>query len=272
MNKDTLHVVMSDMHSGSIHALTVGRIWQGQKTSEIHPTSQQIKIRSQFEKFIGEVKAARKGCKVRLIINGDSTENEHHGGGEIFTSDLLEMAEIAVELIEEVKKGIDWQRGDEVYVMRGTDVHVKSIENFIGKQVNAIPDGDFYVHNKLLLDTNGVISVTTHTGPRPGKGQNEGNTLRGFMNNHYVSMLKDGERVPDIFYFAHVHQPYYAVIEQREKMSFRVLHGIITPSWQMKTTYALDKMPHAKNRIGGVYQLITADGMIGTPVFSVLET
>lgn len=271
-NTDTLHVVISDMHSGSVHALTVGRVWKGQKTADIYPNSQQVAIRKQWLKFTGEVKDTRKGRKVRLIINGDCLEGCHHASGDIFTSDELEMAEIAVELIEEFKRGINWQRGDEVYVMRGTTVHVKSLENYIGREVNAIPCGDFYVHNRLLLDTNGVISATVHTGPNVGKGQNEGNSLRNFMNNYYVTATKDGERAPDIFYFGHVHQPYYAVIEQREKMQFRTLHGVITPSWQMKTTYALDKMPHARNRIGGVMQLITADGLIGTPKFSVMET
>ncbi len=263
---------MSDMHSGSVHALTVDRVWKGQKTADIYPNSQQVAIRKQFVKFMGEVKATRKGLKVRLIINGDCTEGKHHEGGDVFTTDLLEMAEISVELIEEFKRGIGWQRGDELYIMRGTSVHVQSIENFIGRETNAIPDGDFYVHNKLVLDTNGVISTTAHTGPRPGSGQNEGNSLRNFMNNQAVTRLKDGEAPIDIYYFGHVHQPYYAAVEARNKTNFRLIHGVITPSWQSKTTYALDKMPHAKNRIGGVMQLITADGLIGTPQFSVMET
>lgn len=273
MNKDTLHTVISDLHTGSIHALTVDRVWKGQKTSDIYPNSGQIAIRKQFVKYTADVKERRKNCRVRLIINGDCLEGIHHSSNDTFTMDELEMAEVAVELIEEFKRGIAWQRGDEVYVMRGTTVHVKSLENYIGREVNAVACGGFYVHNRLLLDTNNVKSVTVHTGPNVGKGQNEGNSLRNFMNNYYVSGLKDGERTPDIFYFAHTHNPYYAVIEQREKdMIFRTLHGIITPSWQMKTTYALDKMPHAKNRIGGVMQLITADGLIGTPQFSVMET
>lgn len=272
-NTDTLHVVMSDLHSGSIHALTVNRIWRGQKTSDIYPTSAQIKIRAQFEKFADEVRITRKDKKVRVIMNGDQIEGHHHGGGEIFTNDELEMAEISAELINEFKTRIDWQQGDEIFVVRGTTVHVKSLENFIGKQVNAVMDGDFYVHEKLLLDTNGVTSIFAHTGPSVGKGQNEGNSLRNFLNNYYVTCTKDGQPCPSIFYFGHVHQPYYSVIEERQPgFIFRTLHGIITPSWQFKTTYALDKMPMARNRIGGVMQLITADGMIGTPIFSVMET
>ncbi len=265
--------MMSDLHSGSDTALTVDRVWRGQKTSDIYPTSAQKKIRTQFEKTAEEVKVNRKGIKVRLILNGDLLEGCHHGNTQIFTQDELEMAEISAELINEFKKKIDWNRGDEVYVTRGTTVHVKSLENFIGKEVGAVMDGDFYVHNKLILNTNGVISCTAHTGPGVGKGQNEGNSLRNFMNNYYVTCTKDGLTCPSIFYFGHVHQPYYSVIEQREPgFKFRTLHGVITPSWQMKTTYALDKMPHARNRVGGVMQLITASGLIGTPQFSVMET
>jgi len=265
--------MMSDLHSGSNTALTVDRVWRGQKTSDIYPTSAQKKIRTQFEKTAAEVKINRKGRKVRLMLNGDLLEGMHHGGGEIFTNDELEMAEISAELINEFKKKIDWNRGDEIYVTRGTTIHVKSLENFIGKEVGAVMDGDFYVHDKLILNTNGVISCITHTGPGVGKGQNEGNALRNFMNNYYVTCVKDGMVCPSIFYFGHIHQPYYSVIEQREPgFKFRTLHGVIAPSWQMKTTYALDKMPMARNRIGGVMQLITAEGLIGTPQFSVMET
>jgi len=273
VNKDTLHVVMSDMHSGSVNALTVDRIWRGQQTADIQPSPAQQRIREQFVKFADAVKIARINCKVRLILNGDLIEGVHHNQSQIFTQDELEMAEISAELINEFKGRIDWQQGDEVYVTRGTTTHVKTLENRIGQEVGAVMDGDFYVHSKLTLNTNGIISVIAHTGPSVGKGQNEGNSLRNFMNNYYISCCKDGIECPSIFYFAHVHQPYYSVIEERlPGFSFRTLHGIITPSWQTKTVYALDKMPMERNRIGGVYQLITADGMIGTPVFSVLET
>lgn len=272
MNKDTLLVTMSDLHIGSIHALTVGRIWQGQQTAEIHPTSGQMKIRTQFLKFAGEVKEARKNKKVVLVVNGDLIDGDHHHSGDVFTVDMLEMSDLAIEIIAEFQKAIGWQRGDELYVTRGTDVHTKNLENYIGKELNAVMDGSFHVHNLLKLSVNNLSVWFVHHGPRLGMGANEGNGLRNWLRTIYIDCIKDGQKQPDIIYTGHVHQPGYAVFETREKMTYKLMHAIITPSWQMKTRYAHMAAPVAKNKIGGVFQAITADGLIGTPVFSVMET
>ncbi len=82
------------------------------------------------------------------------------------------------------------------------------------------------------------------------------------MRTIYITELKDDESVPDIIYTGHVHQPYYAVVEIRNKMVFKIMHAIITPSWQLKTRYAYMVAPLAKNKIGGIYQLITGDGLV----------
>lgn len=53
-------------------------------------------------------------------------------------------------------------------------------------------------------------------------------------------------------------------------MAFKIIHGVILPSWQQKTRYAWQAAPVARNKIGGVYQEIKADGTICNPVFSVM--
>ena len=50
------------------------------------------------------------------------------------------------------------------------------------------------------------------------------------------------------------------------------MHGIILPSWQSKTEFAHMKAAVSVNKIGGVMQEIKADGFIGVPVFSVMDT
>ena len=272
MSADTLLVVMSDLHIGSVFALTVGRVWQGKQTSEVHPTSAQRKIRTHFLEFAAQVKTARKRKKVTLVINGDSIDGDHHASGDVFTTDMLEMSDLAVEIIAEFQKLIDWQRGDQLYITRGTDVHTKNLENYIGRELNAVMEGDFYTHDLLNLDINGVLAWFVHHGPRLGMGANEGNGLRNWLKAIYIDCIKDGQRHPDIVYTGHVHQPGYAALETREKMTYKLMHAVITPSWQMKTRYAHMAVPVARNKIGGVMQLITADGMIGTPIFSVMET
>lgn len=270
--KDVLRVVSSDWHAGSVCALTVNRPWQGQKTAVIYPTSLQQKIYDQFKRYMDSVAEARTGKTVELVLNGDLIDGNHHSSGDVFTTDTLEMAEVCIELIEEFKRGIDWQAGDKLWVTRGTDVHTGNIENHIARQVNAEPCGDFYVYDFLELETYGTLSWFVHHGPGAGKGGNEGNTVRNWLRNAYLRLLKDGKRVPDVIYSGHMHQAYWAPLEIRTGDSFRMMHGILTPSWQSKTRYAWQKVPLEENRIGGMYHTFTSSGDILPAKFVLMST
>lgn len=270
-SKDVIHVVVSDFHSGSNYALFLDRHWKGTKDANHHPSSKQIQIRKQFKNFCEEVKGIRKGKAVRLVHNGDAIDGDHHHSGDVCTLNVLDQADIHVELMEEMKKRIDWQRGDELYYTRGTQSHVNEMENYIGRETNAVSDGDFFVHDILKLKTNGVESWFVHHGKGRGEGANEGNSVRNWLRGIFFDALRDKSPIPDIIYTGHVHDPTYSTYIWREKMKFKAMHGIILPSWQMKTVYAHMVAPVSKNRIGGVYHEIKADGTISIPVFSVMD-
>jgi len=109
-----------------------------------------------------------------------------------------------------------------------------------------------------------------HHGPGAGMGANEGNTMRNWMKSIQLDASKDGKRPPDILYTGHVHQPTYSSFVYRIGMIFKTIHGIILPSWQNKTRYAYMRSPVSVNKVGGVYQVITADGVIGVPRFCIM--
>jgi len=174
--------------------------------------------------------------------------------------------------MNEFQKRIDWQAGDEIYYTRGTQTHVNEFENYIGREMNAVMNEQFYVWDFLPLETNGVLSWFVHHGPGRGAGANEGNTMRNWLRNICLESMKDNHRVPDILYTGHVHEPTYSSYVWREQMNFKTMHGIILPSWQMKTAYSWMVAPVNKNKIGGVYHEIKADGTIAIPKFSVMES
>jgi hypothetical protein len=87
-----------------------------------------------------------------------------------------------------------------------------------------------------------------------------------------MEAVKDGTDIPDIVYSGHVHDPTFAAYEYRNKMEFKMIYGIILPCWQLKTAYGYQVAAVAKNKIGGVYHEIKADGVICIPKFSVMET
>lgn len=273
MKKDVLRVAVSDFHSGSNFALFLGRPWQGKKTTVVHPRSIQVAIRKQFELFAGEVKAARKNKLVELIHNGDAIDGDHHHSGDVCTLSTVEQSNIHIELMTEFQKRIGWQAGDKLYYTKGTPVHVNDDEEKIATELNAVPDSEgYYCHNFLELNTNGVRSWFVHHGKGRGEGANEGNALRNWLKSIYMDADKDSRAAPDIIYTGHVHDPTYNTFVYRRKMNFGTMHGIILPSWQAKTEFAHMKAPVSRNKIGGVFQTIYANGDIATPYFSVMET
>jgi hypothetical protein len=269
--RDVMRVVIGDLHSGSNYALFLDREWHGRNTSHI-PRSLQIKIRAHLEKFCDEIATRRGDKKIELVHNGDAIDGDHHHSGDVCTINPLEQAEIHIELMNEIQRRIGWRRGDELYYTRGTQVHVNEMETYIGKELNAVPDGDFFVWDLLKLETNGTMSWFAHHGPNPGKGPNEGNGIRNWLKNIYFDALKDKKRSPDIVYTNHVHVPGYDVYIHREEMAFSTMHGIVCPSWQGKTAHAWRVASMSRNKIGGVYHDIKADGTITTPQFCVMDT
>jgi hypothetical protein len=270
-SKDILQVVIADTHSGSNYALFLNREWHGIKTSHI-ARAKQVQIRKQFEIYAAEVNQARKDKRVKLVVNGDAIDGDHHRSGDVCTLNEKEQADIHIELMIEFQKRIAWQAGDELYYTKGTQTHVHEQEYYIGRELNAIPDGDFYAWNILKLESNGVKSWFVHHGPTRGKGVNEGNPARNWLKNIQSDAIKDGTDIPDIVYTGHVHDPTYSSYIYRNKMQFKTMHGIILPCWQMKTDFAYQVAAVQKNKLGGVYHEIKADGTICVPKFSVMDS
>lgn len=269
---DVIHAVMSDSHTGSVRAWTLDRDWQGRDTAIIRPTSQQLRINDHVKRYAENVAKKRQGKKLRLIHNGDSIDGDHHNTPEIFTRNVLEQAEIHIELMENVKKQMDWQRGDELYYTRGTYVHTGSMEDYIGRNTNAIqtPDG-MGVWQELQLTTNGVECQFIHHGAKPVKGASD-NVMRNWLRTYYYDCNRNKKKPSSIIYSGHVHVPTYDTFVTREKWDIKVIHGIITPSWQAKTQYANEKTAMQQNFIGGVIHEIKADGTICIPEFIVMDS
>jgi hypothetical protein len=100
-----------------------------------------------------------------------------------------------------------------------------------------------------------------------GVGANEGNALRNKLKALHETREKYGQETPDVIFFGHVHQPAYAVHAYHKNLEYKEIRGIITPSWQRKTSFAWQVATLAPSVIGGAYMRVSADGLIGVPVF-----
>lgn len=275
MPKDTLLVVLSDMHSGSSRALFPNRVVDFKSNGNSHhPNNQQELIYQHWKETGKKIKELRKNKTVVLVHNGDAIEGIHHGTREIAgAANHDEQTSLHVELMEDFKKMIDWQRGDKLYYVTGTETHVLDKESEIAKLAGAQQyDDDLYSCNLLEMTLSGHKVWFVHHGPGAGTGANEGNQMRNWLKGIYFEALKYNKIPPSIVITGHVHQPTYDNFVANDEGTYKLVHGVICPSWQAKTRYANQKAPVAVNKIGAVTFEIKADGEIKTPAFHVMES
>ena len=267
MNKDTLIVTLSDMHTGGVTALFPDRFARFPDESSHTPSSKQQKIYAHFKKCAESVAVARKNKRLIIVNNGDAIEGNHHNSQQIRPRAKLDQIDVHVELVNTFKKDVGYKRGDLLYYTKGTEIHSSDAENQIGKELGAVQDNnDLYAFEELRLDINGKRIWWTHHGPTAGKGPNKGNGFRNWLRNKFYDEVNEGTTPPHMIITGHTHDPYWQIFIARYKGEYFPVRGLICPSWQQKTRYAYKVAALDLNKIGLQYFTVTADGMIGDPV------
>lgn len=271
---DTLLCVLSDLHTGSSTALFPRTGYENSEGNLVSPNDRQKEIYPVFIRFAGEVAQARKGKRLIVVNLGDSVDGFHHGSMQESLFMEKDQCGAHVSLMMEFMKRVGFGKSDELYYVRGTEVHVGDTENDMAKELGAVPSAPKkYVHEILELNINGLVNVFAHHGKARGSGQNEGNGLRNFLRDIRDDREKDGMTRMDVLWSGHTHGHTWAThIKRMRGGEFHELHGIICPSWQAKTRFALGKVPMAVNSVGGTYARITVDGDICKPRFVVQTT
>lgn len=274
--EDTILAVLSDMHTGSSTALFPARGFKakGRDGNHVSPNKKQVEIHPTFIRFAGEVAKARRGKRLIVVHNGDAIDGFHHGSMQESLFKAEDQSDAHIVLMREFLKRVGFKKGDELYYVVGTEAHVKDTENDIAKELKAVrADEDTFVHEILELNINGMVHVFAHHGKDRGKGQNEGNGLRNFLRDIRYDRLKDGLSQIDVLWSGHTHgHTWTSHIARVKGDAFHQMHGVICPSWQSKTRWALGKVPMAVNSVGGVYARISVDGLMGVPRFVVQTT
>jgi predicted phosphodiesterase len=271
--KDTLVIVLSDLHSGSTVSLFPNRFWQFQHTNHTS-TPLQVELWKHFELCVEAIKQARRKRRLIVIHDGDAIEGANLGSHQVITQNPLEQVEIHTELMDYFLRHVGFckKSGDLLYYVSGTEVHTDDNEERCAADLDAeCTRAGLHIFDKLELTINGVEIWAAHHGPSRGSGPNAGNTLRNWLRNIHYECLSDGLQMPDMIVTGHTHTPCYQCYIQDWGDGYHILHGIICPSWQSKTRYAFRKAPVQLNRIGLVSFEITASGNIIPPKFMVMK-
>ena len=266
MNKDTVIVPISDLHSGGSTALFPKRFWQFQHTNHT-PTDKQKLMFDHWVFCANEIKRARKGKRLIVIHNGDAIDGNHHNTFQVVTRQKSEQMDIHIDLMDYFLQTVGFdRRSDQLYYVVGTEVHTNDSEHLIGEDLGAVPCGDLFAWDELKLEVNGKRLWAVHHGPNPGNGANKGNTLRNWLKNNFFNQTSEGAPPPHYVFTGHYHDPCWSMFVARYKGEYHAIHGLISPSWQHKTRYAFRAAPMKKNKIGMQYVTITKEGLISDPV------
>jgi hypothetical protein len=274
--KDTVIIVLSDMHSGGSTALFPNRFWESTTTEHNHtPTGRQKILYQHFEACMELAAQNRRGKRLIVVHDGDAIEGVHHDTHQIITPNKAEQSALHIELMNEFLKSVKFNKngGDLLYYVNGTETHTGDVEQSIAKDLRAErnPAGG-HVFDLLEMNINGRLLWFVHHGKKRGAGANEGNELRNWLRDVYWDCIKRNVQPPDFIVTGHTHTPAYQNYVIPRDNSFHIIHGVICPSWQEKTRYAHQVSPVDRNEIGAVYLEVRADGEIKTPIILKKET
>ena len=265
---DTIQAALSDIHVGSQYSVCANRFWNGVNNNTHSPNDNQLQVISHFYNFADTLSKHRENKTLKLFLMGDLIEGALLGTNEVWTNNPSEMTDVAIELIVDFKKRVNWQAGDKLYCLKGTYRHSEDWEESIGRQLDAETGEDGkYSQNEWRVETNGKLTWAIHQWVTPGDGANEGMAIYHGLRTLYINSLKDLTRHPDNVYGAHNHKIGYSCYGWRSVNEVGIMHGTLCPSFKMKDRFSAKVSKFGRNFIGGMMQLVTAEGVIDSPKF-----
>lgn len=249
-NKDTVIALISDMQVGSTLALCPPT-WNLMEGGTYHASPGQKIIYRQWvdsaKKVKGLLTEGRERKRLVLILNGEPIDGYHHGTAQLITTLKQEQINMAIALLDTwmMLTGFDPDRGDCMYLVRGTSAHERGqhIEE-IGRDLDGVvpyrpdtspleKDGRYHFQ-KLRRRVNGQLFHISHHGFRRGsRAWTTNNSIMYGLKSMYFSNLDRGLPIPN--YVIRSHNHVYTTGEYHGRNAD--MWGCITPCWQLKTNF-----------------------------------
>jgi len=258
MSRPVLLAVNADEHACSTLGLCPPEGVRYDDGGRYTPSKAQLWLWDCWNNFWSETEAIRQKVNAILInvYNGDATDGgAHHGTTQTVSSDP-EVQDYIAERVFSVPKALKPKKS---YMVRGTAVHVGGdtapAETALAKHLRCErdPESDSWASWHLRLNIYGRILDFQHHGrggTRPWTSQNVVSALAAHI---WMEHKLAGLPSPDIAFRSHVHRKG----DSYDAFPTRV---IVTPAWQLKTSFVHRVGPESIADIGGVLCLIQPDG------------
>ena len=182
-----------------------------------------------------------------LVVNGDVIEGIHHGTKEIWSPEVTDQRNAAVEILKPLVA-----KSAASFLVRGTEAHVQNSEAGIGSQLGCVRDEQTGLHafDRLVLELNGIRHVFRHhigTSVRRGLA---GTQLSANLAEEQVEAANNGEKIPRVVVCSHRHK--YGLYQDTNGLL------VVTPPWQGLTRFGHKVVSQARTNPGLV--ILSYDG------------
>ena len=166
-------------------------------------------------------------CKWALVLMGDLVEGRHHANMELVDHDITVHSRIAQQVLAPLA-----EQADEVFCIRGTECHARTVESEIAEDLGATvdPDTDDHCWEQLQIKTHGILCHFKHHISVPGRPWTRGGHLVRAINQEQLKAIELGHTPPRVVVRAHCHQ--FDFVESTYGLAMSI------GPWQMMTRFA----------------------------------
>lgn len=198
-----LNVFFSDPHCGSDVGLLVPDVDLSTGNSvNINKNSWQGWLYKCFLDFQNKVKTIVGNEPYIVTMGGDTIEGAHHGTDELVAAKIQDHLAIAKAAFTPLVS-----KAARVYMVRGTECHVRDLETALAKEWNR-EYGNIAgnrAHDSIQYELNGCLYDVRHHMPTSGRKWLEMNALGAIAHNNRLNALAAGHEPARIFLRAHRH-------------------------------------------------------------------
>lgn len=255
--KPTVIAVTSDHHVGSTIGLAAP---QGARTDDgqkVLPSKVQAWTWSCWLDFHGKVAERRDelGAKLIYVLNGDCVEGQHHGSTEVMAANAEDAQSY---LADEVFNVVTALKPNSLCLVRGTPAHVgpsASAEEALGRRLGCSRDPETHNWTSYILRfrEHGVLFDFRHHCTVGGQKWTRAGGVARLAFRHWAECAEAGDEPGDVIVRSHVHV-------HGDSGSAHRTRAIVTPAWQLKTSYVHKVATESIADIGGVIFTVHPSG------------
>lgn len=258
MARTVVLAVTSDQHTNSTLGLCPDEGVRLDDGGTYKPSKPQRWTWQGWTSYWKEVDRIRRDLKADLycIFNGDLHEGQHHRNTQVISQNPETQAYVS-ERVFGIPKALHPKR---VFVVRGTEAHAGpggSSDEATARWLKAERDevSQTWSHWHLRLEVNGVlIDCQHHPGTHGKLPWTQPQAMQRLAFLIWAEHMQRGLRAPDLAIRSHRHQYGDSYKIQRRT------RAVITPAWQLKTSFAHKVASESIADIGGMVVVIKPNG------------